>query len=550
MRYDTIIIGSGAGGLSCALSLARAGQKVLVLEQHYLAGGWCHTFSRGGATFTPGIHYIGLMGANESSSNLYKGLGISQDLCFFRMNPKGFEHCWIGDERFDIPAGIENFKQALNQRFPNEVKGINRYLNTVNDVSKELQLIPKIDGFLDAITIPWRTRHLGKYGLFSLKRVISWHVKDPLLQKILNTQSGDHGLPPSKAPFPLHAAVMEHYLSGGYYPMGGGASIVNAMVKKIQSYGSEVRVKQLVEKILVRKDEGKSSAFGVALADGQEIYASRIVSNADPAQTYEKLIAKEYISTQLREKLATTEYSCSSLILFLTVAMDVTTYGIDSGNIWFMPEGDMDSAYDDMMTTDLDKKTSFDGFFVSCTTLKDPTSFDGIHHTFEILTFVNRDAFKGFDTEEKKRSQAYKAFKEHLMQKMITSFEQVIPNVSQHIVYKDLATPLTNEHFIHATRGSVYGTQKILQQIGPNAYKAESEIENLYLCGASILAHGVTGATFSGVDTASRILGCKQDDLLQCDGGEDVQVYDAEDATNYPQWLEEKIEKNKGKSYV
>jgi len=532
-EYDSIIIGSGAGGLSCALCLAREGQKVLVLEQHYLAGGWCHTFKKGKGHFTPGIHYIGLLAEGESSSNLYKGLGIANDLVFFRMNPKAFEHCHIGDERFDIPAGIEAFKTALIEKFPKEKRGINRYLNTVKDVSKELQLIPKIETLWDKITIPWRTRHLGKYGLFSLKRVISWHLKDPLLQTILNTQAGDHGLPPKLASFPLHAAVMEHYLSGGYYPMGGGSSIVNAMLKSFESYGGEIRLKSFVKHIIMEDENGVQTAKGVELESGEKLFAKNIISNADPQKTYLDLVGKKYLSEALNKKLEETEYSCSSLILFLTVDMDVTKFGIDSGNIWLMPKRDTDEVYDEMMGDDIASGSEFLGAFISCTTLKDPSSFDGKHHTFEVVTFINNEVFSKYKNEDAKRSQEYLDLKEKLTAKMLNTIENVIPGISEYIVYKELGTPLTNEYYINATKGSVYGTQKSLNQIGPNAYRAKSEIENLYLCGASILAHGVTGATFSGVDTAARILGCRQDDLLEFDESQHLRIYEAEDKNQY-----------------
>ena len=523
MHYDTIVIGSGAGGLACALCLAREGHKVLVLEQHHLLGGWCHSFSRNGSRFTPGLHYIGLLADGESSNDLYRGLGIANDLTFFRMNTQAYEHCWIGEERFDIPAGIDNFRDALIDRFPHERKGIIRYLNTIRDVSRELQLIPKMNGFWDKITIPWRTRHLGKYGLFSLKRVINWHVKDLLLQKILNVQCGDHGLPPKKASFPLHAAVMEHYLSGGYYPEGGGESIVNAMVKSIENNGGEIRTNKRVKKILLNS---KKSAIGVELSCGEKIYVKNIVSNADPKKTYHDLVGKEYLSEKLNVKLDISKYSCTSLMLFLTVDMDVEAIGIDSGNIWLMPNRDMDDVYADMMSSDILSQEYFQGLFISCTTLKDPSSYNGKEHTFEVITYINYEAFKEFEGEARKRSPKYLAFKEKLMEKMINTLNLAIPNIKESIVHKELGTPLTNEHFINATQGSVYGTQKSLNQIGPNAFRAVSEVENLYLCGASILAHGVTGATYSGVDTAARILGCRQEDLIKPIPGQRLKIID------------------------
>ena len=257
-EFDTIIIGSGAGGLSAALCLARAGQKVAVIEQHYVPGGWCHSFYIDGHRYSPGVHYIGGMDKGESTCNLYEGLGIANELVFFRMNKNAYEHCWIGEERIDMPAGIDNLVDSLSEKFPKEKKGIKKYLKLVKTVSKELFLIPKMNGFWDNVTIPYRTRHLGKYGLFRLKRVIGWHIKDPLLKSVLNIQCGDHGLPPSKASFPFHCALMDHYFNGGFYPMGGGAAIVKAMTNAIKRYGGEIKTGEAVKKILLQDEENLS----------------------------------------------------------------------------------------------------------------------------------------------------------------------------------------------------------------------------------------------------------------------------------------------------
>jgi len=541
MQYDTIIIGSGAGGLSAAICLSRAGQKVLVLEQHDVPGGWCHSFHLNGSRFTPGVHYIGLLRKGESSNQLYNGLGIANDLVFFQMNKQGFEHCHVGDEKFDFPANFEELQEKLSVRFPKERKNIARYLKMVKTVSYQLQLIPKMEGFWDNITIPFRTKYLGKYGLFSLKRVIDWHIKDPLLKNILNIQCGDHGLPPGKASFPLHCAVMDHYFNGGFYPKGGGASIVKAMTKKIKSYDGEIRTQQKVDEILL---EG-NKAVGVKLKSGEEIFAKRVVSNADPTKTYLGMVGRDNISKKLAKKLEKTKYSCTSLMLFLTVDMDVKKAGLDSGNIWVIPNKDPDETFEKLMAKDISKGYSFEGFFVSCTTLKDPTSYDGKHHTLEVITYINHEAFDDFKNETDQRSDAYLAFKEVLTNKLINSLEKVLPGIKNHIVHKSLGTPLTNKHYINATNGAVYGTEKSLGHIGPFSFNAKSEIENLYLCGASILSHGVAGASYSGVQTAAEILNCKQDDLLVFDENQEIKIYDAESSENYSEVMLKKMKHRK-----
>ena len=539
-NYDVIIIGSGAGGVSAAICLAREGKKVLVLEQHDVPGGWCHSFYLNGFRFTPGVHYIGLLDKGESTSKLYEGLGIANDLVFFRMNPNAYEHCLIGDNHFDYPANFDTLVERLSEKFPKEKKNIVKYLNRVRDVSRQIQLLPYVTGFWQHLTIPFRTKDMGKYALFSLKRVINWHLKDPLLKKILNIQFGDHGLSPANASFPLHCAVMDHYFQGGFYPMGGGGAIIKAMTNKIKSFGGEVKTSSSVARILLEGDL-KKKAVGVELINGEKLFAEIIVSNADPDITYRRLIGTDNLSKKLIRKLDRTKYSCTSLMLFLTVDMDVKSAGLDSGNIWIMADGDMDEIYNEMLHPNVESDEAFPGMFISCTTLKDPISFDGKHHTIEAITYIDYEVFKAFENEDFERSQGYSDFKELMTRKMLNTIEKAIPGIKEHIVHLDMGTPITNEYYINSTAGSVYGTEKSLKHIGPFAFKAKSEIENLYLCGASIASHGIAGASYSGVQTAGEILGKKQADLIQMDPDQDVRIFSAEDPSDYPEWMLKKI---------
>ena len=545
-EFDTIIIGSGAGGLSAALCLARAGQKVAVIEQHYVPGGWCHSFYIDGHRYSPGVHYIGGMDKGQSTCNLYEGLGIANELVFFRMNKDAYEHCWIGDERIDMPAGIDNLSESLSKKFPNEKNGIKKYLQLVKTVSRELFLIPKMNGFWDNITIPYRTRHLGKYGLFRLKRVIGWYIKDPLLKSVLNIQCGDHGLPPSKASFPFHCALMDHYFNGGFYPMGGGAAIVKAMTNAIKKQGGQIKTGQAVKKILTEGDV-KKTVVGVELQNGEIIKAKRVVSNADPAATY-KMVGHENLSAKLIKKLETTRYSVTSLMFFISVDMDVRQAGLDSGNIWFMPDKDMDKIYEGLTKQSILETDEFDSLFISCSSLKDPLSFNGRHHTIEVVTFIDYDSFKNNYAGANETTENYQKIKERLCEKLMNTFKRILPAVHKNIIHIEVGTPITNEHYINSTKGNVYGTEKGFMQTGPFSYKAKTEIENLYMCGASIMSHGVAGASYSGVKTAAEILGCREEDLIQKDESQQLRIYDAEDSSQWPDWIHQRMADKKKRS--
>src|SRR5689334_2044144 len=154
--YDAIIIGSGAGGLTTAVALANAGQKVLVLEQHYVAGGWCHSFTLQGYRFSPGVHYIGGVQPGGPMNLILRGLGVSGDLAFCELNPDGLDHVLVGDEKFDIPRGREAYIERLKERFPAEARGIDRLFDTIKRLMAQMKIASSAKSPLDMLSIPFR----------------------------------------------------------------------------------------------------------------------------------------------------------------------------------------------------------------------------------------------------------------------------------------------------------------------------------------------------------------------------------------------------------
>ena len=165
----------------------------------------------------------------------------------------------------------------------------------------------------------------------------------------------------------------------------------------------------------------------------------------------------------------------------------------------------------------------------------------GGHHTCEAFTFVSYDAFEKYSSEGTgAHSLGYEALKEDLAWRMFQALEKRIPGISEHVVFWNLGTPLTNVYYINATQGNLYGTAKNNKQVGPRAFPTQTEIEGLLMCGASTRNFGVSGATKTGLDAAKAILNCSTAELLS-QKGPPLQIYPSEDVTKWPEHLQKKI---------
>ncbi|MCF6277883.1 MAG: NAD(P)/FAD-dependent oxidoreductase [Anaerolineales bacterium] len=535
--YDTILIGSGAGGLTAAVALAQAGQKVLVCEQHEVAGGWTHSFTLNGYRFSPGVHYIGGIEEGGSLNRIYRGLGVSDHLEFCELNPDGYDHIVIGGRRYDFPKGKERLAARLKEYFPHEAEGIDGYIDMVEKMVSGLSNLGRVKSAGSAVKAAGGAMSIMRWATRSGQDLIEHFIDDPVLRGILAGQSGDHGMPPSQVSAFVQAGIMHHYFNGGYYPLGGAFAIPRAFVRELKQAGGELRLETSVEKILL--EDGKVT--GIRLANGEDILATSVISNADPEATFGKMIGRKSLSKKLVNKLDRVTYSVSALSLFFAVDMDLRAAGLDSGNFWLYDNEDVDELYKLGLTDYVLKADAPASMFLTVTTLKDPSKMhDGIH-TCEAFTFVDYAAFEQWaDSSKQARPAAYEAEKEELAEKLFRRLDEFVPGLSKHIVFWSLATPLTNEHYINATRGNQYGIAKNRRQVGPGAFPIKTEIAGLYMCGASTLSHGVSGATASGLAAAKSVLGCSTDDLLQQEGAE-IKIYPAEDISQWPEHLQKKI---------
>jgi all-trans-retinol 13,14-reductase len=506
-QWDAVVIGSGIGGLTAAVLLGvHGGKRVLVLERHYEAGGFTHTFRRPGYRWDVGLHYIGQM--QDRSSDVRRAFDhVTAGKVEWNAMPEVYDRFFIAGQRFEFAAGLERFRDRLKQSFPGEAGAIDRYITAVQACNRASGLYyaeKAVPGAIASLAGGlMRAPYMG-WARRTTREVLEGLTANQELIGVLTAQWGDYGLPPAKSSFAIHATIAEHYFGGASYPAGGAGSIAEAMVPLIEAHGGSVVTSAEVVGILLRG----AKAVGVRMADGREFRAPQVISDAGAANTYQRLLPPDLPALdRLRGKLRRLEPSTAHVSLYLGLAKSDAELGLNGTNLWVYPSFDHDA---NVARAGRDIDAPFPGVYLSFPSAKDPKfqrEYPG-KSTVEAITMLPYAAFAGWEqTRWKRRGEEYEALKQRLSARLLAELERQAPQVAGNIVCAELSTPVTTRHFMNYGRGEIYGYAATPERYLMHELGARTPIPGLYLTGQDATGLGVVGALFGGVVSASVVLG-------------------------------------------
>jgi all-trans-retinol 13,14-reductase len=503
--YDVIVIGSGMGGMTTAALLSKLGHKVLVLEQHYTAGGFTHTFTHKGYEFDVGLHYVGEMGTQTSPLRLIFDL-ITDKKLKWHQTDQLYDRFFFNQDMFECVAGKRHFKERMIRYFPYEKHAITNYLKLLNEV--HLFTPPYFMGrgmpsWLGSLVGTFTRPLAGKYFEQTVKTILNQLTPNQQLQGVLTGQMGTYGLPPSQSSFGIHALIANHFLEGAYFPIGGSSRIAETIAPVIEQSGGAMLTRARVNQILIHK----GCVCGVKLDNGDEIESKNVVSSIGIANTFRSLIPNEHKQVHMDQLLKKIPPACSHICLFIGLKESAESLGLKQTNIWVYPDYDHDMNYQ----RSLSEGPSFiPGVFISFPSTKDPewNSRYPNRSTIQVISFAPFDWFKKWEnTFWKNRGDDYYELKQQLTEKLLTILYQHVPGIKNKIDYMSLSTPLTTRHFCNYQHGEIYGLAHTPERFQQKELKACTSIKGLFLSGQDIIACGIAGATMTGFITAAAMTG-------------------------------------------
>lgn len=483
--YDTIIIGSGLGGLACGAMLSKEGMKVCVVEKNAVTGGCLQSFRRAGRTLDTGIHYVGSMHEGQVLNQYMKYFGVLPDLRIRELDPAGFDVIHLEGREFRHAVGFNRFTETLAAEFPAERAGIEAYCRTLQQIGSLISPEVLRTGKLSAGG--------GEYLGIPAAATIDSLVKDPLLRRVLAGSASLYGGRRDMSPLYHHAMINHSNIEGACSFAGGTQHIADALAARIRSCGGEIRT--CAEATRLRLDG--SRIRGVEINGGEQtLEAKYIISDAPPAVTFGLVEPTPLLKRAFLSRLSTLPNTYGLFTVYLLMKPGTTPYRncnhyfYNTPDVW-SAEGDFEGCNIPMVLMCMQPAVGSE--YTEVVTLLVPMAFDTVQ--------------RWAGTRPGKRGADYEAFKTRYTEKTVRFVERFLPGLGSAAERICTSSPLTYLDYTAVPGGAAYGMQKDFNRPVSSLIPVRSKIGNLLLTGQNLNVHGMLGVTVSAAVTCSELLG-------------------------------------------
>ena len=478
-----IVIGSGFGGLAAAIRLAVKGYDVQILERLGSAGGRAYVHHRSGFTFDAGPTIITAPFLLEELWELC-GKKMSDDVDLRAMDP--FYQIRFADGRvFNYTGDLESMKAEVAKFSPKDLPGYLLFLEEAENCYKlafeDLGDVA-FDGIGDLVkAMPNLIKMRAWNNLYSL---VAKYIKNPQLREVMSF----HPLLIGGNPFSVSSAyALINSLErkwGVHSAMGGTGAIIKGLVKLLDGLGVPIRYVSTVKKINIVDNK----VTGVTLENGDVLYASKVVSNADTAWTYKNLIDPQYRKVWTDKKIKNGKYSMSLFVWYFGTKKQ---YPKVPHHMMLLGKRYKELLEDIFKRHHLAKDFSL---YLHRPTATDPSLAPDGCDTFYVLSPVpHLDSGTNW-------SEVAESYRQSIA-KMLS--ETVLPELEENLVESFVMTPQDFQDRLLSYKGAAFGLEPLLTQSAWfRPHNRSEEIEGLYMVGAS--TH--PGAGIPGVLSSAKAL--------------------------------------------
>ena len=476
--YDAIVIGAGIGGLMCANLLAREGLAVMLVEQHYMVGGYCSMFRRKGYTFDAATHFYPLLGNPQTmTGRLLQALGITTG--WIKMDPVDQFHFPDGSH-FAVPADFESYVEQLKAAFPEEAHALDDFFAVV----KRAYMLGLLYYFRGR-----DTAQLDAYRDLTVQQVLDRYFRHPKLKLLLTADCPHWGSPPSRTSFVFDSMLRLSYFLGNYYPRGGSQAFADELAQRFEEWGGHILMQSLVTRILVQHE----TAYGVEVETGrgrerrvEQVYAEYVVSNGDLLRTLEQMVGPEHLDEAYVATMRAWRptYPCFLTHIGLQADMPTAVLRQAHGYYW------------DSWDTELVGRNGL-RFKVFVPTLYEPALARHGGHIVIIQKVLDID-YDAIDD--------WASHKEAVERYIMAHLERMMPGFGDQVVVKLSASALTSYRYTLNYQGAMLGWEMSPEQLGTRRLDVIGPIDRLYFVGHWVQpGGGITPVIVSAMKVAHLI---------------------------------------------